>query len=250
MALELCVCTLKEMIPTRNCKGYTIGIDDKEILLQMALGLYHLHKNEIVHRDLKPENILFSSSTSMDTKLDVIKLSDFGISRIVCADKNRKKEINNEKLRRFGTDGWIPHEMYTHSEYTEKKGKAADVWSLGCLFAFTLLNGKHPFGQDVSSRIKHIQNKDPMDSSVNQPLIEKEALEIIKSMIHPDPDKRKTAKDLIFILQINILKTQALKQNIKISQFQQRSISQSLPSQHNTISTNPTQGKLKNIGTK
>ena len=145
------------MIPTRNYKGYTIGIDDKEILLQMASGLYYLHSNEIVHRDLKPENVLFSSSTSMDTKLNVIKLADFGISRIVCADKNAehsKKEISNETLRRFGTDGWIPHEMYTQSGYTEEKGKQADVWSLGCLFVFTLLDGKHPFGKDISSRIQ------------------------------------------------------------------------------------------------
>ncbi len=41
-----------------------------------AIG--YLHRHNIVHRDLKPENILLAEKDK-----DIIKISDFGLSRIV-----------------------------------------------------------------------------------------------------------------------------------------------------------------------
>ena len=41
----------------------------------MFAGLHHCHVRGVIHRDVKPQNVL------MDTDNEVVKLSDFGLSR-------------------------------------------------------------------------------------------------------------------------------------------------------------------------
>lgn len=48
---------------------------------ETAVALEYLHKNSIIHRDLKPDNLLIN-------KEGHIKLTDFGLSRIVVVNGN------------------------------------------------------------------------------------------------------------------------------------------------------------------
>ena len=50
-------------------------------LAQLALSLHYLHKRKIIHRDIKPSNVFL-------TKDFVVKLGDFGISKILDATKD------------------------------------------------------------------------------------------------------------------------------------------------------------------
>jgi serine/threonine-protein kinase Chk2 len=50
----------------------------RKLLLQMLEAVEYLHNQGIAHRDLKPENILLKSKADQ-----TIKLSDFGLSRII-----------------------------------------------------------------------------------------------------------------------------------------------------------------------
>ena len=52
---------LTEFVPNGDLrKVRTLASEDDvwEIIMQMALALQHLRKNNIIHRDIKPENIL------------------------------------------------------------------------------------------------------------------------------------------------------------------------------------------------
>ena len=94
---------------------------------ELLLAMQYLHSKNIVHRDLKPENVLLRN--------EVIKLTDFGISRYYMQRAANEEENNNlsEYIESFmgtfaGTPYWIAPEVFEH-QYTEK----ADLFSLGIL---------------------------------------------------------------------------------------------------------------------
>ncbi len=51
------------------------NIKVRKAIKEIAEGLVYLHNKDIIHRDIKPENIMMLG--------DVVKISDFGISRIM-----------------------------------------------------------------------------------------------------------------------------------------------------------------------
>ncbi len=55
-----------------------------------CLDMELLHSKEIIHRDLKPGNILIEK-LQMDSK--ILKIGDFGISKIEKTPKNMKKKM-------------------------------------------------------------------------------------------------------------------------------------------------------------
>ncbi|KAK7878959.1 hypothetical protein WMY93_030812 [Mugilogobius chulae] len=60
---------------------------NRSFMRQLTSAVAFLHKNNIVHRDLKPDNILISQKTGAP----VLKVADFGLSK-VCAALNCKNE--------------------------------------------------------------------------------------------------------------------------------------------------------------
>ena len=49
-------------------------------------------------------------------------------------------------------------EVYESNRFDFK----VDVWALGLIFGYTLSGGKHPFGDDLITRIDRIKKKEPM----------------------------------------------------------------------------------------
>ena len=66
------------------------------MLVQVCLGLKHMHSKGVIHRDLKPSNILISGK-------GLIKLADFGVSKIVSSGSLAKSFV--------GSPGYLPPEM-------------------------------------------------------------------------------------------------------------------------------------------
>ena len=103
--------------------------------IEILLALEDIHKNNMIYRDLKPENILFD-------KFGHIKLSDFGLSKIL--DKNKLKTYTI-----CGTLEYLAPEILSEKGYDN----SVDFFSLGCLI-FEMLFGKSPFKLPNNGLIK------------------------------------------------------------------------------------------------
>lgn len=105
-----------------------------EWLLQVLLGLSHLHKFGVLHRDVKPPNILVCGSRAHPR----LVVADFGVSREVEGDSTGLFTV-------VGTPGYCAPELMSqwgiapHAEYSV----SADLWSLGAIF-HCLAIGKTP----------------------------------------------------------------------------------------------------------
>ena len=82
--------------------------------------------------------------------------------------------------------------MYTQCEFTW----AMDVFSMGCLFAYVLSGGVHPFGVEKEDRIVNIKKKQPMSFTIqhlNGVVGAAGVFDLICSMLSFDPEERPTA---------------------------------------------------------
>ena len=113
--------------------------------LQVAAALARAHQMGVVHRDLKPENILLTrrpkSSVgftavppSTDGGLDLVKLTDFGIAKIL----DEPALTIGEQL--FGTPGYIAPE-YLQGATTDPR---SDLYALGVIL-YEMTTGVLPY---------------------------------------------------------------------------------------------------------
>eukprot|EP00281_Chroomonas_sp_CCMP1168_P013472 CAMPEP_0206279016 /NCGR_PEP_ID=MMETSP0047_2-20121206/37777_1 /ASSEMBLY_ACC=CAM_ASM_000192 /TAXON_ID=195065 /ORGANISM="Chroomonas mesostigmatica_cf, Strain CCMP1168" /LENGTH=462 /DNA_ID=CAMNT_0053708897 /DNA_START=253 /DNA_END=1641 /DNA_ORIENTATION=- len=147
--------------------GMHITIDQVKVLMkQLCEGIRYLHHSCVIHRDLKPANIL------VDTKTWVLKIADFGLSRVLepgtTAGIDRREhhgearapgdESSSEGKSDLNDDAPPPPQMHRAiSEHVVTRwyrapevilcrghyGYSIDVWSAGCIFA-ELLNMQDP----------------------------------------------------------------------------------------------------------
>ncbi|CAL8136292.1 unnamed protein product [Orchesella dallaii] len=140
IALELCDTTLSEWITNRS-----VELAPLEVLKQTTIGLEWLHSKNIIHRDLKPENILLKIARPKP----LVKISDFGISKCVTVGRDYISTLGT------GTLAWMAPEILNQ---TQNNGNnpirftfESDIFSLGCIYYYALTNGKHAFGNVLTS---------------------------------------------------------------------------------------------------
>ena len=98
-------------------------------ITEIVTALEYLHSLKIAYRDIKPENLLFSSK---DLNSGVVKVSDFGLARVV--------EGDTFATTTCGTPGYVAPEILSDKPYKEP----CDFWSLGVVL-FIMLSGEPPF---------------------------------------------------------------------------------------------------------
>lgn len=98
-----------------------------EIIACAADALGYAHEQDIVHRDVKPGNIMY------DPVSGVVKVMDFGISRITTETKTKLGVV-------LGTPYYMSPEQLRGLKITG----SSDIFSLG-ISLYQLLAGKRPF---------------------------------------------------------------------------------------------------------
>jgi eukaryotic-like serine/threonine-protein kinase len=100
-----------------------------DIIEQAAAGLAAAHREDVVHRDVKPGNLLLAADGT-------VKVADFGIAH-----------LPGEETTTLTAAGQIigsTHYLAPERAKGAQAGKAADVYSLGCVL-YQLVTGEPPF---------------------------------------------------------------------------------------------------------
>ncbi|MGO8837864.1 MAG: serine/threonine-protein kinase [Limisphaerales bacterium] len=144
-----------------------------QILIDMALGLSHVHESGFMHLDFKPENVLVTRNGN-------VRLIDFDLAQPI-PEKPKKMSKNP------GTPGYMAPEQLQQKPIDPR----ADIFAYG-VAAYELLTSKKPFPGETPSEILAAQMDTsgpalPREHNADIPL----ALEkVVMKCLARDPDKR------------------------------------------------------------
>ncbi len=137
-----------------------------DLLSQVLAALTMAHDMGVLHRDLKPENIMIVRGEGDDGQpIDVVKVCDFGIAKIVDASA----QPSEEDARRHTTKGLVvgtPEYMSPEQARAEALDGRSDLYSVGVIL-YELLVGRVPFEADSPLNIvlKHVSENPVPPSS-------------------------------------------------------------------------------------
>lgn len=153
---------------------------------QILKAIVELHALGIVHRDIKAENILLLNNDESDMK---VKLCDFGMARLYQQTKTQLPEVSSDGELSPSTPGLLfgcsvntPPEGFHGSTI----GPATDIFSLGVTL-YILLCGFPPVFCENFVEFPEAYWND----------ISEEAKDVVRSMLHHDPQQRISAVDLL-----------------------------------------------------
>ncbi|KAJ8248280.1 hypothetical protein GJAV_G00240310 [Gymnothorax javanicus] len=164
-----------------------LGLQEHVIRLyckQITTAINVLHEHGIVHRDIKGANIFLTSS-------GLIKLGDFGCSVKL---KNNAQTMPGEVNSTLGTAAYMAPEVITRAK-GEGHGRAADIWSLGCVL-IEMVTGKRPWHEyEHNFQIMYkvgMGHKPPIPEKLST-----EGKDFLEHCLESDPKQRWTASTLL-----------------------------------------------------
>lgn len=145
-------------------------------LSQLILILEKCHKKNVFHRSLKPSNVVKNLKTKN------LFLVDFEVEGTT--------QYNIYKV-------WQPPELGMSLEEPPDKEKI-DVWGIGAVMLSVVSSIIVEIGTDFEKLLLKIKDSQPLDELYEnlQRKYSKELIDIIKNMLHLNPKKRPTIKDL------------------------------------------------------
>ena len=145
-----------------------------DILIDMAVGLEHVHDSGFMHLDVKPENVLVSRNAR-------VRLVDFDLAQPK-PEKPRKSSDNP------GTPAYMAPEQLLRQPFDHR----VDIFAYG-VSAYEVLTGKKPFVGDTPDEIlrKHLDRSlDFIPPRELNPDIPAALEKCILKCLERDPDKR------------------------------------------------------------
>jgi serine/threonine protein kinase len=171
----------------------------------LTSALAYVHDNTTKHMDIKPQNILVREAP-FDLDKWRIYLADFGLSRSFAAQDHSQTDGPTSRTPRY-----CAPEVYQY----KSRGRSADVFSLGCVYAeiLTVIGGRHPhtfadwrrnesgdesFHANLPTVVEWLEAT--YRSTVHVRRESSEVFTMVKKMLAPEPDARPTARGLQFAI--------------------------------------------------
>ena len=187
-----------------NGKKYYEEDDINMFCKNIILGINYLHKYGIIHHDIKPNNILLC-------KKGVCKITDFNFSSILenlnvdnigdnvdCADNFRAPET----LTLFEDKNTEENNKKEENTTNPIRGKPLDIWALG-ITIYIMAYLKFPFDSDKGILDLYNIIKNEKVIFPKEPFYHKKLKYLIEKCLEKDPNKRKTADDILKILVVH-----------------------------------------------
>ncbi|KAJ6504920.1 kinase-like domain-containing protein, partial [Mycena vulgaris] len=165
-------------------QGNPAGVNRLTLVLDVVIGLAHLHSQNFVHGDLKAMNVLVTRSGRA-------VIADFGQSSVVL--NSVITALTSTVKQSGGTLRWQAPELLKGS----RNSVQSDVYAFAGV-CYEIFTGKVPFFE-VSDRaiIWHILSNNTPQKSSN---ISHDLWALMKQCWNTDPEKRPAAKDIVTAL--------------------------------------------------
>ena len=154
----------------------------KDVFLQLAQALAHIHGRGLIHRDLKPSNIMVNEDR-------IAKLMDFGLAKFISDDSS---SVTNSGSM-VGTFRYMAPEQIL-GEYVDAR---ADLYSLGVIL-YELLAGKPPFEAKTPYELwRQVLETEPKPIASINAAVDRQLAHVAEHLMRKEPDDRiQTAEEV------------------------------------------------------
>jgi serine/threonine-protein kinase len=157
-----------------------------EIITAVLAGLAAVHRAGVIHRDLKPENVFLARRQTADGETrEVVKLLDFGVSKIVRQDGDGLHLTQTGAV--VGTPSYMSPEQARGARDADHR---IDIYAAGLLL-YEALTGERPFQADNYNALMFLLfTNEPTPPREHCPDLPVELEAVILRALAREPDDR------------------------------------------------------------
>jgi serine/threonine-protein kinase len=172
---------LEKVVRTRGTLPVAEAI---EYVLQACEALAEAHAAGVIHRDLKPSNLFLTHRADGSP---LVKVLDFGISKIVDADGDSHDGATTTQGDMLGSPWYMSPEQVRDSKSVDAR---TDIWSLGVIL-YQFCTGRQAFRAETmnASLAKIVMDPPPPLRELN-PDVPEDLERVILSCLEKEPERR------------------------------------------------------------